>query len=479
MDQICRLSCRSPLTSEPYKMLLRQRQIQSKINAFIDAVLYGSMFWLAHFIRSLPQIDTAGVIVPFEQLQWILMVVVPLAPPLLDLQGFYRRPLLASRRMALSQILRASGWVSLMIIVAMFLLKQELARGVVSLFLPFVVIAMIAKEEVVRFWTRSRLGNQRARRRVILLGNQRGLDRLGNILRLNAGSDVDVVAQMDPIDKGLDELANLLHEHAANSVMVAPRQLLFGQIEKIIQICELEGVEVWMHADIFQTRLSQISVDEFAGQPLLVFRTGPEPTWESLAKGAIDFLGSLTLLIVTSPLMLLAVLAVKLTSPGPVLFRQRRAGLNGHPFSMFKFRTMVSNAEQLKQELEFLNEMTGPVFKVTNDPRVTPVGRFLRKWSIDELPQLWNIFRGEMSLVGPRPLPVDEVARFDDLAHRRRLSVKPGLTCLWQVSGRSNVRDFEEWVRLDLEYIDNWSLWLDIRILFRTIPAVFSGAGAK
>ena len=146
---------------------------------------------------------------------------------------------------------------------------------------------------------------------------------------------------------------------------------------------------------------------------------------------------------------------------------------------MFKFRTMVSNAEQLKQELEFLNEMTGPVFKVTNDPRVTPVGRFLRKWSIDELPQLWNIFRGEMSLVGPRPLPVDEVARFDDLAHRRRLSVKPGLTCLWQVSGRSNVRDFEEWVRLDLEYIDNWSLWLDIRILFRTIPAVFSGAGAK
>jgi lipopolysaccharide/colanic/teichoic acid biosynthesis glycosyltransferase len=146
---------------------------------------------------------------------------------------------------------------------------------------------------------------------------------------------------------------------------------------------------------------------------------------------------------------------------------------------MLKFRTMVTNAEQLKQELAALNEMTGPVFKVTNDPRVTRVGRFLRKWSIDELPQLWNVFRGEMSLVGPRPLPVDEVARFDDFAHRRRLSVKPGLTCLWQVSGRNNVSDFKEWVRLDLEYIDNWSLWLDIRILLRTIPAVFSGAGAK
>jgi lipopolysaccharide/colanic/teichoic acid biosynthesis glycosyltransferase len=146
---------------------------------------------------------------------------------------------------------------------------------------------------------------------------------------------------------------------------------------------------------------------------------------------------------------------------------------------MLKFRTMVTNAEQLKHELAKLNEMSGPVFKVTNDPRVTPVGRFLRKWSVDELPQLWNVFRGEMSLVGPRPLPVDEVARFDDMAHRRRLSVKPGLTCLWQVSGRNNVTDFKEWVRLDLHYIDNWSIWLDLKILLRTIPAVFSGAGAK
>ena len=146
---------------------------------------------------------------------------------------------------------------------------------------------------------------------------------------------------------------------------------------------------------------------------------------------------------------------------------------------MLKFRTMVTNAEQLKHELAKLNEMSGPVFKVTNDPRVTPIGRFLRKWSIDELPQLWNVFRGEMSLVGPRPLPVDEVARFDDMAHRRRLSVKPGLTCLWQVSGRNNVTDFKEWVRLDLHYIDNWSLWLDLKILLRTVPAVLSGAGAK
>ena len=146
---------------------------------------------------------------------------------------------------------------------------------------------------------------------------------------------------------------------------------------------------------------------------------------------------------------------------------------------MLKFRTMVSDAEQRKKELEQYNEMAGPVFKVSNDPRITPVGRFLRRTSFDEWPQLWNVLKGEMSLVGPRPLPVDEVERFDDLAHRRRLSMKPGLTCSWQVSGRNNVRDFRDWVRLDLEYIDNWSLWLDFKILVRTVPVVLIGTGAR
>ena len=152
---------------------------------------------------------------------------------------------------------------------------------------------------------------------------------------------------------------------------------------------------------------------------------------------------------------------------------------NGKPFTLYKFRTMVTNAEQLKHELAAMNEMNGPVFKLVNDPRTTRFGRFLRKFSIDEFPQLFNVILGEMSLVGPRPLPVDEVKRFNDLAHRRRLSVKPGLTCLWQVSGRNKVKDFKDWVRLDLEYIDNWSLWLDVKILCRTLPVVLTGAGAS
>jgi exopolysaccharide biosynthesis polyprenyl glycosylphosphotransferase len=212
---------------------------------------------------------------------------------------------------------------------------------------------------------------------------------------------------------------------------------------------------------------------------LLVFRSAPETSWQSLAKMLMDFFGALLLLILLSPLFLLIAAAIKCVSPGPVFFRQQRSGLSGAPFTLYKFRTMVTNAEQFKHELEAMNEMRGPVFKVTNDPRVTRIGKWLRRYSLDELPQLFNVLRGEMSLVGPRPLPVDEVKRFNDLAHRRRLSVKPGITCLWQISGRNQIADFKEWVRLDLEYIDNWSLWLDLKILLRTIPAVFAATGAK
>jgi exopolysaccharide biosynthesis polyprenyl glycosylphosphotransferase len=238
-------------------------------------------------------------------------------------------------------------------------------------------------------------------------------------------------------------------------------------------------VEVWLLADFFQTQISRTTLDEFHGRPMLVFRSTPEMSWQAVAKQVIDVVGAMIILLISAPFLLPIALIIKLTSPGPVLFRQQRSGLSGKPFTMLKFRSMVTDAEQRKRELEVFNEMSGPVFKVTNDPRVTRIGRWIRRWSLDEFPQLVNVLRGEMSLVGPRPLPVDEVRRFDDLAHRRRLSVKPGLTCLWQISGRNNMTDFKDWVRLDLEYIDNWSLWLDLKILFKTIPVVLTGAGAK
>ena len=231
--------------------------------------------------------------------------------------------------------------------------------------------------------------------------------------------------------------------------------------------------------DFFKTQIARTAVDDFHGVPLLVFHTTPAASLQGLAKQGIDFVGAFVMLLLLSPVMLICALAVKFTSPGPILFRQKRSGINGRPFTMYKFRSMGSNAEQRKHELAAMNEMSGPVFKVSGDPRITPIGKFLRRYSLDELPQLLNVLQGSMSLVGPRPLPVDETKRFEDLSHRRRLSVKPGLTCLWQISGRNEVKEFSDWVRLDLEYIDNWSLWLDIKILVRTVPVVFIGTGAR
>lgn len=197
------------------------------------------------------------------------------------------------------------------------------------------------------------------------------------------------------------------------------------------------------------------------------------PVW----KRTVDVLGALIGIIIAAPVMIPAALCIKCTSPGPILFRQQRTGLGGRPFTLYKFRSMYPDAEQRKRELMRFNERQGPVFKMTNDPRITPVGKFIRKWSIDELPQLFNVLFGDMSLVGPRPLPVEESNGCDQW-HRRRLDVKPGVTCLWQVMSR-DASSFDEWARLDIEYITRHSFLLDVRILVMTIPAVFSHRGAK
>ena len=183
------------------------------------------------------------------------------------------------------------------------------------------------------------------------------------------------------------------------------------------------------------------------------------------------------MLLLATPVILFAALCIKLTSPGSVLFKQQRVGLNGRSFTLYKFRTMIADAHERRREVDHLNEMNGPVFKMKGDPRVTPIGRVLRKFSLDELPQLWNVLKGDMSLVGPRPPIPEEVASYHRW-HRRRLSMKPGLTCLWQISGRNEI-DFDRWMQLDLQYIDNWSPGLDLKILLRTIPAVLSGRGAS
>jgi len=365
------------------------------------------------------------------------------------------------------------------LILLLFLLKLQLARSVVILFGATSFALVFLKEEILRGLYRSRLGQSQLQKYFILVGSPDDTRRMRVDLQQHSKEGTKVLAELDLNQQPVEDLVSLLHDHSANGVIFNAKYTYFGDIEKAIHACEREGVEAWLMADFFSTNISQASVDEFYGRPVLIFRTAPDVSWQGVIKQVLDVVLASASLILVSPLFAFFALLIKLTSPGPVLFRQRRCGLNGQPFTILKFRSMVVDAEQRKGELAAMNEMGGPIFKLTNDPRVTPIGRFMRKYSVDEWPQLINVLRGEMSLVGPRAMDVEEVKRFDDWAHRRRFSVKPGLTGLWQISGRSNLKDFKDWVRFDLQYIDNWSLWLDLKIMWRTIPVVLAGTGAK
>jgi len=276
---------------------------------------------------------------------------------------------------------------------------------------------------------------------------------------------------------GFKDLEKVLVNNIVDEVHIClPVRSCYELIQSMAHYCVGLGIAVRMVADLFPLRIATSRLHHIENIPMLSLSTAPDSGIQIALKRMIDVFASLILLVLFAPLFCIVGLCIKLDSPGPVFFAQDRVGLNQRRFRMIKFRSMVSNAEALRKELEEFNEADGPVFKIKNDPRVTRVGRFIRKYSIDELPQLINVLRGEMSLVGPRPLPQDEIEK-QSWDQRRRLSVKPGMTGLWQVSGRSDLK-FQEWVDLDLQYIDTWSIVQDFVILLRTFSAVFQARGA-
>jgi exopolysaccharide biosynthesis polyprenyl glycosylphosphotransferase len=276
-----------------------------------------------------------------------------------------------------------------------------------------------------------------------------------------------------------DEFHVYIRKNVVDEVMLClPVKSYYDEISMLINQCEEQGIIVRHLPDLFDVRLARCETEYFEGIPIISHCTGAMGGWQVLVKNMLDIIISLILLVILFPLFVLTAILIKATSHGSVFFVQKRVGLNKRIFKLYKFRTMVHNAEQKITELKHLNEVDGPAFKIENDPRVTPIGKFLRKTSIDELPQLINVLKGDMSLVGPRPLPVRDYNGFELDWHRRRFSVRPGITCLWQVSGRNNI-PFEKWMELDMLYIDSWSLWLDIKILTKTIPAAMTGIGAS
>lgn len=276
----------------------------------------------------------------------------------------------------------------------------------------------------------------------------------------------------------LDDLPALLEEKVVDEVFIAlPIKSYYEQIRDIITICEEMGIICRVPSNWFEFQTAKTSAYELDGIQILTVYTGSKHQLEYLwLKRLIDIVISLFALVILFPVLFLVAVLIKFTSKGPVFFRQERIGYNRRKFYMLKFRTMVPDAEKMQDQLEHLNEADGPAFKISNDPRITPVGKWLRKTSLDEIPQIINVLKGEMSLVGPRPLPVRDVLGIDERWQKRRFSMRPGLTCLWQINGRNRIK-FTEWMKLDLEYIDKWSIRLDFEILAKTIPAVFRATG--
>jgi exopolysaccharide biosynthesis polyprenyl glycosylphosphotransferase len=366
-------------------------------------------------------------------------------------------------------LLRALVWTQAWGVVAIAVIlaaaQVSLNRSFIAVFLVLSTGLLGATVLAQRAW----IGHRRGRALALFVGPDDG-DAVAELERLR-GRQVEWLVSVDPA-----ALRERLRTGGVDEV-VLPGTLLADKLQSLLLACEEVGVPGLVRVERLDLRLARPRAEVVGPTLYLAYQTAEPDRPALLVKSILDRLAAAGFLVVVSPLFGAVALLVKLTSPGPVLFVQRRAGLNGRAFPMLKFRTMRVGAEAERDELLRANELSGPIFKMTQDPRVTPVGRFLRKTSLDELPQLVNVLGGHMSLVGPRPLPLVENWELVPV-HRRRLSVKPGITGLWQVSGRNDLT-FEEWMALDLQYVDNWSLGLDLAILLRTLPTVLGGTGAR
>ena len=465
-------------------MLGRKQEINLQLSQILDSCLLVVAFYISHWIASTLRLNIGwlggGDIPAFKDFFWLMAVIVPFTPIVLEFQGYYDSPLLKSRWRTLRQLGRALLVIGIAILACVVFLKWDAQSRMVMIMLVMVGGSLLfAKESLIRSYLKRRALTTGYRERVIFAGELEDIETLVDGMSEEMFGEIEVAAKIDLATQSVEDLVDALHEHAVSRVIFAAGHVHFFKVQEAISACEMEGVEAWLSTHFIKTVIARPTFDVYGGRLMMVFSSAPSVSWALMVKKALDFIGGLMLLFILSPLWIFAYFGIRLTSPGPAIFKQQRGGKHGRPFTMYKFRTMGLDAEERKGELAKDNQMSGPVFKVDVDPRVFQFGQFLRKTSIDELPQLLNVILGDMSLVGPRPLPTYEVEQIERSEQRRRMSVKPGITCLWQAGGRNGITSFEEWVALDLEYIDNWSLWLDTKILFQTVPAVIFRKGAK
>jgi exopolysaccharide biosynthesis polyprenyl glycosylphosphotransferase len=402
----------------------------------------------------------------------------------LAMNGLYRPRARWSLFAEVLAVLRAIVAMSVLTLSVLFLFKlPDVSRLFLLALFPAQVVATIATRAAVRWWLVRVRHHGRNTRFVLMLGAGPRGQAFAAKLESHAELGLRVIGFLDdvtppgtggwPFLGPLDSLQATLHERIVDEVVICLPFSMWSLIDEITHLCEEEGKIVRIPMDVLEHAISAGRIEELDGTPVFSLVSGPDRELALATKRLVDLVASAVGLVLLSPLLAAIALAIARKAGRPILFRQQRVGLHGRPFALVKFRSMIRGAEAQLAELVERNEINGGAFKLTDDPRVTGIGHFLRRTSLDELPQLWNVLRGEMSLVGPRPPLPGEVSGYD-LWHRRRLSMKPGITGLWQVRSRREP-NFDRWVAADLEYIDRWSLWLDVKILFRTIPAALEG----
>jgi exopolysaccharide biosynthesis polyprenyl glycosylphosphotransferase len=455
-----------------------------------DVLVILGAFLLAYRLRVFLDQPLGRAAAPLRRYFWLLELILPTWIGLLALLGAYG--VRWTTRSHAWLILRASAVGLVLLTAALFLVKEsEVNRSLLALFGLVSAVGLWIERTLIHAWLGRARRDDRWARVALVVGTGERAQRLIAALRQypDAGwvirgcvslvpADAEGVALGAPILGSLPDLLDLLEgEGIVDEVFFAvPPERLDG-ITEALEVCESLGVDTRVLVDLYRPAQAHPFVEELFALPFYGFSPTLTRQGTLSAKRVVDIAGAIVLLVAGLPILLTVALVIRMTSPGPIIFGQERSGVHGRRFRMYKFRTMVKGADRMRDRVAHLNELSGPVFKVADDPRLTTVGRFLRKVSLDELPQLWNVLMGDMSLVGPRPLPVYEAIRIKG-AQRRRLAMRPGMTGLWQVSGR-NAIDFDDWMQMDLFYVDRWSLGLDVRILLRTIPAVLRAQGAS
>ena len=478
-------------------MFREHARLFSLLQFVSDVVLTCVAFVLAYWARTHLEIVTPDSLVyllnpelhPLLAYWWVVGLSTAWWAASATSLGLYRLTIRRSGWERIWTILESSVLLGLFLGFLSFAMKLDLSRPLTALFVLAQAALLSLPRVVVTLKGRKLSHPAQSRRNILIVGGGDKAKEMGDLISRYSDWGLKILGYIerdreDYVSPGLKilgtivDLPQIVEENVVDEIIfVGSKSSDLDSLDGILEICKEQGIRTRVAIDLFPAKVSNVSMEFLENIPLLTFSTTPDHAFSLFVKRVMDIVLSAMLLVVLFPFMALVGILIKLTSKGPMVYRQVRCGLYGRRFVLYKFRSMREGAEDVLWEIKHLNEMDGPVFKMRNDPRVTPLGRYLRKSSIDELPQFWNVLKGDMSLVGPRaPLPeeVREYSRWQ----RRRLSVKPGITCLWQVSGRNEI-DFHEWMKLDLHYIDNWSLLLDLKILLRTFPVVLLGRGAR